>query len=96
MKNLKNILIFLAVAYFLYALINGEVKQKNSSAQFCKEQCNYNVENKTWDLDLQSVFDEAGVTSRIDTKKSFPEKELNQCIDYCAKDLQRELKFQTQ
>ncbi len=94
-KIIRNVLIAIAIIYFGYVLIIGEVRQKKETTRFCKEQCNYNSDTKNWELNLKWIFDENQVESRIDTKKSFPEKEFNECINYCGKDLQNELKYLT-
>jgi len=93
-KNIKIILIAAAIICFGYILISGEIKHAQGVSNFCKEQCNYDSTTQKWGLDLKWVFDEEDVESRIETKKSFLDKEFNQCISYC-KDLEKELKYLT-
>lgn len=95
-KIILNIIIALVIAYFIYTLINDEFKQNKASNDFCKQQCNYNPNTKTWDISMKWFFDENEVISRIETEKSFPEKEQIQCINYCKNDLQDEVKYLTQ
>ena len=94
-KWIKNILITLVVIWIGYFLIMGEVNQRKASTEFCKQQCNYSPETKTWAINLKWFFDENQVESQMETEKSFPEKEFDGCIKYC-KDLEVEYKYLTQ
>lgn len=80
-----------AIIYFGYIFISGEVKHIQGVNDFCKEECKYNSDNKNWNLNLKWFFDENGVNPRIEAEKSFSEKGFNECIDYC-KDLEKEFK----
>jgi hypothetical protein len=95
-KLIINILIIIGIIYFVYILISDEIKANKNTINFCKEQCVYKPETKTWDIDMTSYFKENGATSSIPTKKSFSEKDLDVCIKYCDKDLGKEFKFSTQ
>lgn len=91
----KKSLIALLILYVGYIIVVGEVRQRGATMDFCKEQCNYNPDKKTWDINLKWFFDENKVESRMDTEKSFSEKDFDGCINYC-KDLESEYKYLTQ
>lgn len=95
-KIIKNLLITLAIVYFGYILIAGEVNQRKVTKEFCKQQCTYYPEEKKWGLNMKWFFDENEVESRIPTEKYFGEKELEGCMNYCKDDLNREFKYLTQ
>jgi hypothetical protein len=87
----KTALLGIALLGFVYWLVDGEIKSYNGTTQFCKEQCTYTPDTKTWNLNVQSAFDEAGVSATMPTSKSFGEKDLDECIKYC-RDLGNDLR----
>ena len=95
-KVLKPTLIIALIIYLLYIFVYLEFLQRKGATDFCKEQCTYYPEQKEWGIDLGWFFDEGEVESRIPTKKYFGEKDLDECINYCKYDLQREYKYLTQ
>ena len=94
-KIIRNILLILIVVYFGYIIISGEIGHNKAVKEFCKQQCDYNPDTKNWSIDLQWFFDKEGLQSRMETKKSFPEKDLDECVKYC-KDLEKEFKYLNQ
>ena len=91
-KVVKIIGIVIIIVYFGYIIIWGEIKSHKETTRFCKEQCNYFPDKREWKLNLEWVFDKEGVVSNMDTQKSFSEKNLDECINYC-RDLGEHLKY---
>lgn len=85
--GLIGLLVVIGIGYLVW----GEVRSYQATTIFCKQQCTYSATTKEWKLDVQSEFDAVGVSSTMETSKSFPEKDLDECINYC-RELGRDLR----
>ena len=81
-----KVIAVIAIIFFIGYIIFEELEARKATKIFCKEQCNYNSEDKKWELDLRSAFEDQGILeweSRMELVKSFPEKDLDECVEYC-------------
>lgn len=88
----KIIGITIIIIWFFYFVIYGEIKSRKETVRFCKEQCNYDAKNKNWLIDVGWIFNEEGLEPKMETKKTFGEKDLDKCVTYC-KQLGDHLKY---
>lgn len=91
-KIFKILGIILLIIWIGYNIIYIEIKTRKNEIIFCKEQCNYDIENKKWFINLDWIFEEEGLESELETRREFSEKNLDECVEYC-KTLGNHLKY---
>jgi hypothetical protein len=80
---LKKGALAIIVLWFVWVLSCETSESEKATKKFCKEQCNYDVGSETWFIDVGWIFEEEGLESNMETKKSFGAKNLDECIKYC-------------
>jgi len=82
-QNWFKITIVLIIGVVSFYILKEDIDAKKQETKFCKEQCNYIPEKRSWEIDLGWVFQKYGVKTEAETKKVFSEKDLDECINYC-------------